>query len=177
MVVFEELDTQTRESTIMEWYKEVFPIAASHIQRKGGNLEEAKEVFQEAIVIYYEKLMSKDFRPIVSDKAYLMGIVKKRWLKQYRKIIGEESIESIEMADEKLQMPLANKLLEYLLKSGERCMDLLQSFYYERLTMKQVAGRHGFASERSATVQKYKCLEKVRNEVKRKSLSYEDFFE
>jgi hypothetical protein len=35
----------------------------------------------------------------------------------------------------------------------------------------------GFANEHSASAQKYKCLEKVREIVKQKSLTYEDFVE
>jgi hypothetical protein len=43
--------------------------------------------------------------------------------------------------------------------------------------MIDIAGRFGFSGERSATVQKFKCLEKVRDTIKSKSLSYEDFVE
>ncbi|MEO9803640.1 MAG: hypothetical protein ABJF04_10355 [Reichenbachiella sp.] len=177
MLVLEESKTQTREATIVKWYAEVFPQAAAHIQRRGGDLEAAKEVFQEAIILYYEKLISEKFQPVISDRAYLMGIVKNRWLKHCEQFARNESLEHIEIIEEKEQKPLTQKLLNYLKQSGERCMDLLQSFYYEKLTMKQVANRYGYGGERSATVQKYKCLEKVREEVKQKSLSYEDFLD
>jgi hypothetical protein len=56
-------------------------------------------------------------------------------------------------------------------------MELLQAFYYDKLPMNTIAGLFGFGGERSATVQKYKCLEKVRDIVKDKSLTYEDFLE
>jgi hypothetical protein len=41
--------------------------------------------------------------------------------------------------------------------------------------MTQVAETFGFSGVRSATVQKYKCIEKVRETVKQKALTYEDF--
>jgi predicted DNA-binding protein YlxM (UPF0122 family) len=56
-------------------------------------------------------------------------------------------------------------------------MELLRAFYYDKLSMRKIAGQFDFNSERSATVQKYKCLEKVRDIVKEKSLTYEDFLE
>jgi hypothetical protein len=43
--------------------------------------------------------------------------------------------------------------------------------------MVKVAQLFGFSGERSATVQKYKCIEKVRETVKQKALTYEDFLE
>ncbi len=177
MLVIEELKADTREAVIIKCYEEVFPLAASHIQRMGGSLEEAKEVFQVAIVFYYEKLVHGDFQPEVGDVAYLMGIVKKQWLKYREKSKVHQNLENIEIIDVSDEKPLTKKLLHYLKLSGKRCMDLLQSFYYEKLTMRQMADQYGYTSERSATVQKYKCLEKVRDEIKLKSIQYEDFFE
>lgn len=45
------------------------------------------------------------------------------------------------------------------------------------MSMEDLAGRFGYSIVRSATVQKYKCLKKVRDSIKEKSMSYEDFFE
>ena len=44
---------------------------------------------------------------------------------------------------------------------------MLQAVYYFKYSMQELAEEFGFRSVRSATVQKYKCLEKVRNEVKK----------
>lgn len=177
MLVLEESKTQTREAIIIRWYEEVFPKVAAYIHRRGGDLEVAKEIFQEALVRYYEKLRSGEFQPVVSDGAYLMGMAKKLWLKHQAQSTNRESLEQVEITEENTAKPLTQKLLLHLKQSGERCMNLLQSFYYEKLSMNQVAERFGYTSERSATVQKYKCLEKVREEVKQKSLRYEDFLD
>ncbi|MEM0941355.1 MAG: sigma-70 family RNA polymerase sigma factor [Bacteroidota bacterium] len=177
MLVIEDIALQNREAMILKWYEEVFPKAAAYIQQMGGNLEEAKEVFQESLIVCYEKLSTNSFFPEVSTEAYLIGIVKKRWLKYRSKSESNIRLEGLEITEEKTQKPLSGKLLQYLKESGERCMDLLQSFYYEKLTMRQLADRFGYANERSVTVQKYKCLEKVRDRVKQKSLAYEDFLD
>lgn len=164
-----------REDTIAEWYIKVFPLVAVYIQKKGGNLEEAKEIFQESILIYYEKITFSGFNPEKADEAYLMGIAKNKWLKYQAKRRHYERLSHLDLAEEKTKEPIPQKVLFYLKQTGEKCMDLLQAFYYEKLTMTQLADRFGYKSERSATVQKYKCLEKVRDQVKNKSLNYEDF--
>jgi len=53
-----------------------------------------------------------------------------------------------------------------LVRSGKKCLELLKAFYYDHCSMQDIANRFGFNGTRSATVQKYKCLEKVRNEIK-----------
>lgn len=177
MTVIDQVSVRSRSEIITAWYIEAFPLFAAFVQRKGGDLEEAKEVFQEAIVLYYEKQISSDFCPEKTNRAYLLGIAKNRWFKYSAKRNLYEGLSHIDMADEKDPAPITQKLLYYLKLTGEKCMDMLQAFYYEKLDMVQLAKRFGYKSERSATVQKYKCLEKVRDEVKRKSLCYEDFID
>ncbi|MDW3190838.1 MAG: hypothetical protein R8G66_00650 [Cytophagales bacterium] len=177
MDVIEESLVKSREHIIRECYEEVFPKAAMYIRKQGGDLTVAKEVFQEALVLYYEKLISRSFEPDQNHQSYFMGMVKNRWLKHQSKLSRMSHLDEMDCPNEITPTLVTQRLLLFLKQSGERCLDLLQSFYYEHKTMKELAGRFGYASERSATVQKYKCLEKVRNEVKNKSLQYEDFFE
>ena len=54
-------------------------------------------------------------------------------------------------------------------------MDLLKAFYYDALKLHQIRKAFNYSSEHSVSVQKFKCLEKVRDVVKHKTLSYDDF--
>ena len=175
MTVADQVDTLSRSETIAEWYVNIFPLVAGYVKRNGGNLEEAKEIFQDTIVIYYEKLAFSDFNPKKTNEAYIMGIVKNRWLKYCSERRSHTDLSHIDIAEEKEKEPITQNLMYYLRQTGEKCMDLLQALKKKKLNMTQLADRYGYMSERSATVQKYKCLEKVRDQVKRKSLSYEDF--
>jgi hypothetical protein len=56
-------------------------------------------------------------------------------------------------------------------------MEILKAFYYDNLSANTIAGLFGYSGIRSATVQKYKCMEKVRETIKENSLAYEDFVE
>jgi hypothetical protein len=69
------------------------------------------------------------------------------------------------------------RLLRILETAGKKCMELLHAFYYRQDKVKEIAVSLGYANDHSLSVQKYKCLDKVRNIIKEKSLSYEDFIE
>lgn len=73
--------------------------------------------------------------------------------------------------------PADKRLLKLLTSAGKKCMDLLKSFYYDKLPVNELAESFGYSGPRSVTVQKHKCLEKVRETVKQKSLTYADFME
>lgn len=169
-----------RKILFMQLYQQAFPLVAKYVHRMGGTFEEAKDVFQDTLVIYYEKLTTSDVNLTYSERSYILGIAKHLWAKKKklntRYISLPDSLESIAM-EESAGQSSAEKLLELLQNSGQKCMELLRAFYYDKLTMHKIASLFRFSGERSATVQKYKCLEKVRDIVKEKSLTYEDFLE
>ncbi len=164
-----------RSLAITDLYQAAFPSVARFVRRQGGELDTARDLFQEALVIYWEKVMIDGFQPNQSHQAYLFGIARKLWLRKREKPHPSSDllVEAVqEPADES---PAIEKILRFLAQAGQKCMDLLQAFYYEQLPMRELAERFGYRNERSATVQKYKCLEKVRDQVREKSMTYADF--
>ncbi len=164
-------------------YKRAFPLAARHIARSGGSLEEAKDIFQDALVIYYEKVTADSFAPQQSAQAYLLGIVRHLWRKKredknrmlytdHMQFPGSEPSATTGTGTASRQ-----RLMQLLSTAGSKCMELLSAFYYRKTDMETLSRRFGFSGARSATVQKFKCLEKVKKTVREKSLQYEDFME
>jgi hypothetical protein len=76
-----------------------------------------------------------------------------------------------------IEITKTNRLLRLLEVAGKKCIELLRSIYYDKLSMSEVLQVHGFSNPHSASVQKYKCVEKIKVIVEQKSLSYEDFME
>ena len=168
-------ENQTKEELFTQLYLYTFPVVAKYISKAGGDLEEAREVFQEALLVYYEKMVFLNFEPHTSQKAYILGMAKNIWLKKIEQAHNTEPIENMEISETQNIEPASEKILLYLQQSGKKCMEMLQSFYYEKMSMANLSTHFGFRNERSATVQKYKCLEKVREVIRKKSLGYEDF--
>lgn len=169
---------QQRADFFIMLYKKAFPKIAQYISHKGGSLDDAKDVFQESLIVYYEKTVA-GYLQLHNEQAYLMGIAKHLWIKRFN-AKTEVSLDEVlhqQIAQNEEQQPLTAKLLHYLETAGQKCMDLLKAFYYDQMPVQEVADRFGYSGVRSATVQKYKCLEKVRDTVKEKSLHYEDFVE
>ena len=116
---------------------------------------------------------------VQNPTAYLLGIGRNLWTARFNEIIRMYNPEdtSLPDIDEEYKETAAPGLMKLLKTTGQKCMELLSAFYYEKLDMEKLAQRFGFSGSRSATVQKFKCLEKVKETVKQKSLQYEDFME
>ncbi|GET31464.1 hypothetical protein PbJCM13498_03270 [Prolixibacter bellariivorans] len=167
--------------SVDELYERTFPPVAAFVRKMGGSFDDAKDIFHDALVVYME-IPEEDKKEVrATQEAYLLGIAKHLWIRKYhrdRREIALNDAESRITIPEDFYPPVQTKrLLRFLEVAGKKCMDLLRAFYYQNLSMKKLAGKLGYASVHSASVQKYKCMEKIRNTVKEKSLSYDDFTE
>lgn len=177
-MLYTEPDTiQTREDLFISLYQSAFPGVASFIRKRGGSLDEAKDIFQDALLIYYEKTQTPEFSTKSSEDAYLAGICKHLWYRKHRDQKTEVSLEGHAELSPEQEPEVSKRLLRFVERSGKKCLELLKAFYYDQLNMKELSERFGFSGERSATVQKYKCLEKVRNQIQQRALTKGDFYE
>ena len=168
---------EMREAFFMALYKKAFPTVARYVARMGGSLEEAQDIFQDALVLYYEKAVANQADIVVNEKAYLVGVAKKLWLQHYKVNSKNQPLGDWDTEMTTDEQPASGKLMRYLETTGKKCMELLKACYYDALPLNDVVNLFSYSGTHSATVAKYKCLEKVRETVKQKSLSYADFIE
>lgn len=170
---------QNREQLFIKLYQSAFPAVAAYVSKMGGSFDEAKDVFQDALISFYEKVLVNSTAINTTENGYLFGAARNIWLQRYRNKSRELPLDvNTDFTDgEDETQPSTNKLLAYLATAGKRCMDMLKAFYYDKLDAEDIAITFGYSGIRSATVQKYKCLEKVRDTVKQKALQYDDFIE
>lgn len=183
METLEKLDdvvmTTSEIYDVAEIYEQTFPAVAKYISSKGGSFEDAKDIFHDALLIFIEKKSEAPINIIKSDCAYILGISKHLWINKYKKDRFKIPLNRVEIEIPDNFYPTANneRLLNLLKIGGKRCLDLLRAFYFQQFSIKELVNNLGYSNEHSASVQKYKCLEKVRNKVKEKALNYDDFKE
>lgn len=170
-----------RAALFEELYESAFPIVASFVRKMNGSFEDAKDIFQDALVIYYEKVSEGSLSIDVPPSRYILGIARHLWLRKFKNDRNNVSLDDFEKSllipDDFYPTASSLRILQFLETAGNKCMELLRVFYFERLAIKDIVSKLGYGSEHSASVQKYKCLEKIRGVLKEKSVTYEDFFE
>lgn len=148
-----------------------FPVVKSFILSNSGNRSDAEDIFQEALIILFNKINSDHFELSSSLNTFLFGISKNLWHEQLRKNKKEISI-SIDgcnepNTDEDLGFYIeenakAKKAFLAFEQLGEKCKLLLNLFYYKKMSMVDIAKKLGFNSEAVAKNQKYRCIEKAK---------------
>src|SRR5580658_3454069 len=77
--------TTQQEDPIVSLYRDSFPDFARIVRRMGGTLEQAKDSFHDALLIYLEKQKAGKLQVHSSPKAYLLGTAKICWLHTHDK--------------------------------------------------------------------------------------------
>ncbi|GAA4038520.1 hypothetical protein GCM10022409_25050 [Hymenobacter glaciei] len=160
-----------RERALTQLYRRAFPPVRRLVQRQGGSAQDAQDVFQDALVVFYEQVVGNKLVLTASASTYLVSIARHRWqheLRRRARLPHEALPEGVDMAAEETEATLgpAFAVLDYVERLGTKCKNMLLSFYYFQQPLAQIAEANGYRSVRSATVQKFKCLERLRESVR-----------
>jgi RNA polymerase sigma factor (sigma-70 family) len=147
-------------------YKDNFNVVQALIINNNGTSEDAKDIFQEAMVVLYEKVQTGTFELNCQIRTFLYSVSRRLWLKRlilqnrFSLSEGHENIAAVENEveeHEKRQMEFT--LMERAMQSlGEPCKSLLEAFYLKKRSMQEIAANFGYTNAENAKNQKYKCL-------------------
>ncbi|WP_046244349.1 RNA polymerase sigma factor [Hymenobacter terrenus] len=160
-----------REQALTRLYQRAFPAVRRYVGGHGGTLQDAQDVFHDALVILYEQAVGGTLVLTASASTYLVGIGRNLWHHEQRRRArlphealpdGLEPAAAEELAPEESGFAV----LDYVAQLGEKCKSILLAFYYFQQPLTQIATAHHYRSVRSATVQKFKCLERLRQAVR-----------
>lgn len=157
-------------------YSRHLKIVSAWIVKNGGASLDASDVFQEAMVVLYEKAQDESFRLTCSIGTYLFAVSKNLWYKkmqQEQKQAGHlpDHAGSDEGVDWEYEDDLAvhqERELHYLQLNtalnmlGEPCSSLLKAFYHKDKSMSEISEEFGYTNPDNAKTQKYKCLARLR---------------
>lgn len=164
------LATNDRES-VETLYRQHYKMVQALIINNQGTADDARDIFQEAMVVLYEKARSGSFELNCQIKTYMYSVARRLWLKrlqQSQKFVQDVSSveETVPVEDEVEAQEQRNTEYQMMEKAmlhlGEPCRSLLEAFYLQKKTMTEIAGNFGYTNADNAKNQKYKCLMRLK---------------
>ncbi|MBK8608869.1 MAG: sigma-70 family RNA polymerase sigma factor [Chitinophagaceae bacterium] len=148
-------------------YRDNYPMVQAFILNNNGNSDEARDIFQEAMIVIYEKAVSGSLELNCLLKTYIYSVCRRLWLKRlqqlnrYTNLI--ENVEETVAVEEDLEIHEKNNadfvIMENAMgKIGEPCKSLLDAYYIQKKNMQEIAVDFGYTNADNAKTQKYKCL-------------------
>jgi len=152
-------------------YASYFPMIFQLVTKNNGSEDDAKDIFQEAVIVLYDRINSGDFVLSSKLKTFLYSVCRRLWLKR----LNKSDRMSFNVQEHEEIVAVENDLLEYQQKEeqfllmeqslhllGEPCQTIISDFYLRNLSMQDICEKFGYTNADNAKTQKYKCLQRLK---------------
>lgn len=149
-------------------YKFALPKITSLIVRNNGDIEEAKDVFQDAVMALFNTVKLGKYDPDKDILGFLFFVSKNLWINRVRKKNKQSQFVDTEGYTDH-QTPLVTMLgnekqtaiVQLMAKLGDNCKEILKYVFYDKLSMKEIVVKMGLANEDVAKTTNYRCKKKL----------------
>ena len=163
------------EKVIRYIFNEHFNTIKRFIAHNNGTHEDAEDVFQDAVLIIYEKARDKDLNLECSFKTFIYSVSRHIWFQKLEKNrinpanIGD--IENfIELSDEMMyevydeDRERTKIFQQHFLALGQDCQKLLQLFM-KKIPLSEIMKIMGYKSVKYTKTRKFLCKERLKKRI------------
>ena len=164
------------DDALTQLYRRYFPMVLHLITTNNGSEDDAKDIYQETLVVLYEKVRAGSFDLHSQLKTYIYAVGRRLWLKQLaqksRYMVRDVDIDvtdataagqiSDDLVDHEERDRQFDLMTESLGRLGEPCRTLLEDFYIRHQSMQDITEKFGYTNADNAKTQKYKCLMRLK---------------
>ncbi len=152
-------------------YKNNFTMVQSFVLNNNGTYDDARDIFQEAMIVLYENAKSDSFVLTCQIKTYVYSICRRLWLKRLQQLnkfsVHVDKFEDTVQVEEDIENQEKRNadfaIMERSLGSlGEPCRSILEAYYLQKKDMSEIANAFGYTNADNAKNQKYKCLMRLK---------------
>ena len=158
------------EDGLLRLYRQNRKMVVSYISKNSGTRDDAEDMLQEALVILWERVRSGKYEHTAKLSTFIFATVKNLWSRRLARIRRESPKElngdsywdgEPTLLDNVINHERADLVRDCMKKIGEQCRKLLLLFYWEELSMEQIASEMGFANADTVKSKKYQCKKQL----------------
>lgn len=159
------------KSAIETIYKDNYRLIQQLVINNNGSEDDARDIFQEALIVLYQKSQDRSFVLNCQLKTYVYSICRRLWLKRLQQNRRFETpvdnFEEVVPVEEDIEAHVKLEQQYGIMRSalgkiGEPCKSLLEAFYIHNKNMAEISGFFGYTNSDNAKNQKYKCLMRLK---------------
>lgn len=166
---------EKRADSIRYLYREYFSLAKSIVEKNSGSYQDAEDVFQDGIIVLYQKILSGPITLNCSLRTFFYSICRNIWMQRLDRkwrllysddLVGEavEEYDSVplEINEEKIERTRLYQV--HFLSLPADCQKILRMFI-SRMSLKEISAKMGFKDVTYAKTRKYLCKNMLRKKI------------
>lgn len=157
-------------------YKATLKKVRNYVIKNSGSKEEADDIFQEAIVIFFLKVKQGAFEENHSIDGFIYTVARNMWINKTKRhalhrayeeqVQKENPFEDEGQLTSLLDREKAAAMESIFNRLEENCRKILRYVIYDRLSMKEVSVKMGHKNETVSKAQHYRCKQYLARIVK-----------
>lgn len=166
--ILEAIRNGQNEKILNYLYKTALPQITNFITKNNGDEDEAKDIFQDAVVSLITTVKLGRFIEGKDVNGFLYFVSRNLWINRIKKRNKQFDIAELDSPPQ-VESPLAVIITEdkkeaidvVLDRLGTKCKQILKYVIYDDLSMKEIASMMNFAGETVAKSTHYRCKQKL----------------
>ncbi len=158
-------------------YKKYYRMMTKLVITNSGTEDEARDVYQDALIVFWQKATSGNLVMTAKISTYIYSICQNLWRKELdrkKRLSNEEKDTAVSFDNDAAEREkIIAKCINQL---GETCKKVLMYYYFDEMSMQDIADKLGFANTDTAKTKKYKCKKKL-DELVKAQYSEQDFLD
>jgi RNA polymerase sigma factor (sigma-70 family) len=161
-------------------YRKHFRAATHFVRHNSGTEQDARDVFQEAMLVLVKKSRDENFRLTANVGTFLYAVVQRQWLHRLRTkrnrpevLTADPNANRLENADDQTDIEATENTFETKHETVKNLLDTLKTecqqlilyTFYQKLPNGEIARLLGYA-ESFVKVKRHRCMEMLREKVK-----------
>jgi RNA polymerase sigma factor (sigma-70 family) len=155
-------------------YRQHRVVAYQHLRSLGIREDQFVDIFQEAVIVLFEKTRDPSFQLTCSVRTYLISICRNQFLKRMQRhvevvsIDGEQTVYNDWLEDEEeikerhAQLDLLDQVWQTFASVSSKCYELIYRFFYLKESFHLIAELMSYSNADHAKNQKARCQKKLR---------------
>lgn len=160
------------KSILESIYKSALPPVVRYITANSGNKDDAKDVFQDAVMILIRQVVSNKYDDSTSVEPYLYTISKNLWLNKLKRNKKVQYVDSVAEQEhhEIISLHIERKEKQNTVKNalkqiGEKCYKLLTAAFYDEMSQKEIAEVLDMKNAQTVKTYMLRCRKKLLDKI------------
>jgi RNA polymerase sigma factor (sigma-70 family) len=157
------------ESALDFLYKKYYRMMTKLVISNSGTEDEARDVYQDALIVFWEKARSGKLVMTSKISTFIYSICLNLWRKELERKsrLSNEEKDDVEYQD--MESEERDRIIRDCINElGDTCRRILMYYYFDGLSMNDIAEKLGYANTDTAKTKKYKCKKRLDELVKSK---------
>tara|TARA_R110000868_G_scaffold144753_2_gene364088 strand:- start:750 stop:1289 length:540 start_codon:yes stop_codon:yes gene_type:complete len=169
--------SQGDEKALEYLYKKHYKMMTRLVINNNGSEDEAKDIYQEALVAFWQKAIGGNLVLTSKISTYLYSVCLNLWRKELDRKGRFAESDKEELTFQEFEKKERVRIIhECIAELGDTCRKILTYHYFDGMSMTDIAKKLNLANTDTAKTKKYKCKKKLDLLIKRK-YSSSDFLD